>query len=1090
MKPRNGVIVALLFLATCNEEAQKEDFPNIESGKAALGIVPPSEVAVWQKIGSIDSPEDRYLQAVAFDETRKVVVMFGGTNMDFNTGTATNNQETWEWNPSTGKWTNRTGTGATPDPRSGAAMVFDSARGKFVLFGGRAGSGLNYEDLWEWDPATGAWTELGTSGSRPSARSQHGMVYEKSTGKILLFGGGRSDTKSTDATGVSISFGDTWEFDPTANTWAAHTVPTSPSVRHDFGLVWDSVRKKAVLFGGISIDISGVSGVPKQDIWEWDPESGAWTERTVQGSKPSQRHAMGMAFDATRNKVVVFGGSDISSGGNRNDLWDWDPTNAAWTQRLAGTETGAPVGRMYSSMVSDEGRARLELIAGAIIYDPFGRGGGVITPGMGYGNIGTREVWELDPATLVYTDRTVRFNSPTTRYNHAMAYNPSTGRTYVFGGYDSTRGQTLDDFWEWDGKAWTQIVTDVYPSARGECAMAYDPARKSIILYGGTPNSGNITAGETWEFNSAQKWVQLNPASVPDAVSGHTMVTDTTRNKILLFGGMSNNYSTGPIIGLPYKYPYNNQVWEWDGTKQTWTNRTPSQTGSVPNGRLHPLLAYDSGRQKMFLYEAMNNYYYSSDQGRFWEWDPISAGWTYRDTGDSINSGYYFNLTYDSIRRRVVLVTDSMNKTGSDQETWELETNTPTWYKRTMSRGPGAKYGAMMTFDSTRGVAILFGGQNMNTGLPSSETWEYKVTNLGNGEGCNATFASSCASGFCVEGVCCDVAACTGACKSCNVAGSEGTCVMAKAGTEVPGSCSEGQACDGSGKCMSKNGQPCTSAANCASGFCADSVCCDGACTDTCVACNQAGQVGKCKPYTAGTDPQNECGDGTGACKSTCDGVGSCGFPQYTTPCGDCLTCDGSGNCNNYDPYCNGSGGTGGRPYPTGGTGGRPYLTGGSGGYVTGGKGGSGGMNPNTGGSGGIIIGGTSGTKTGGAGGRGGSGGSSVGGSGGGAGGLIPNTGGSGGSIPNTGGRDGGVPNLGGSGGNVTGNGGSGGSTIPIDGGIGNRDAGGGDASKTSLKKSGCDCEIGHAGQSPSLTTPLLLAGLALLLVRKRRRKG
>ena len=250
MKPRNGVIVALLFLATCNDEFRMDESSNVEPAQAALGVNPPSEVAVWRRLGSSTTPDGRYLQSAAFDEARKVFVMFGGTNTDPNTGGVTPNQETWEWSPATGKWTNRTGAGSAPAARSGAAMVFDSARGKVVLFGGRAGSGSNFEDTWEWDPATGGWTDLSAAGAHPSARSQHGMVYEKSTGKILLFGGGRSSLTSADGSGITISLGDTWEYDPVAYTWAQRIVSTAPSVRHDFGLVWDSSRNKAVLFAG------------------------------------------------------------------------------------------------------------------------------------------------------------------------------------------------------------------------------------------------------------------------------------------------------------------------------------------------------------------------------------------------------------------------------------------------------------------------------------------------------------------------------------------------------------------------------------------------------------------------------------------------------------------------------------------------------------------------------------------------------------------------------------------------------------------------------------------------------------------------
>jgi len=150
-----------------------------------------------------------------------------------------------------------------------------------------------------------------------------------------------------------------------------------------------------------------------------------------------------------------------------------------------------------------------------------------------------------------------------------------------------------------------------------------------------------------------------------------------------------------------------------------------------------------------------------------------------------------------------------------------------------------SRSGATMAFDSQRDVVVFFGGRDGVVG-DTNEIWEYKVTNLGNGEGCTTATASTCASGFCVEGVCCAVASCSGACQSCVVAGHEGTCTAAAAGTEVPGSCADGQACDGSGSCKSKNGVTCSSASVCASGFCVDGVCCESACSGKCVSCNQA----------------------------------------------------------------------------------------------------------------------------------------------------------------------------------------------------------------------------------------------------------
>ncbi len=1084
MKSRKGALAVLLILATCDPGSGSPTTSETESSCLALGTVPPSEVATWTRVAFGNTPDGRYLQATALDEDRNVVVIFGGASSNPRMPTVSLNQETWEWSPATGKWTNRTSAGAKPDARSGAAFAYDSDRKRLVLFGGRAGSGYNFEDTWEWDPATGVWTSLTNAGTHPAARSQHAMVYEKSTKKVLLFGGGRSDASSFDSTGISIALGDTWEWDAATNTWTARTATPSPSPRHDLGLVWDSVRNRAVLFGGLEMDIAGASGAPKQDTWEWDPETSAWTERTFPGFMPGPRHGHATGFDGANGRVVVFGGSDIVTGAALNDLWIWDPPSGMWKQVWNGSEPGLPGPRMYAAMVS--GGAHLQLVCGAITAGGGGTGGTggktTLPPDRPYGTYGTNDIWELDPATLSFTNRTAAPDIPLPRSLHAMASDPTTGRVFVFGGSDLL-GRQLDDLWEWDGKSWTQIVTDEGPAARASAAMAYDPARSTILLFGGSASGQPEKFDDTWELHPAsRKWALLSPKTNADPLSGHAMVTDTTRGRVILFGGMGNMTRE--------KDPMRKDIWEWDGAQETWTKRTPAASTASPTYRSTPLLAYDDGRQKVILYDGPGNPIGSPTA--FWEWDPISAGWSIRDPQDGVSSSYSNVMAFDGVRKRAVILTEVFDPAGEVGQTWELDTRGPTFYVRTLSGSPAARTGAAMVFEPKRGTVVLFGGQIL-TGNVTNETWEYRVTGWGNGTGCAANSPSSCASGNCVEGVCCDVAQCSGPCKSCNAAGSEGTCVLATAGTEVPGSCAGGQACDGSGNCKSMNGTSCTSPDVCASGICADGVCCDTACSGTCSSCNQPGLAGKCSPHQAGTDPESECGQGTGVCKSTCDGVGSCAYPRENVVCGQCLGCDGAGTCSYLDKYC---------VYASGGAPGRGGATGmagmtGAGGMTTPGRGGAGGGTSARGGAGG-----SGGTTTA----RGGSGGTgATTGRGGAGGGTATARGGSGGTGATTGrggaGGTGGRFTTGGAistGGRTTA---SGGTTSPgsgFGGTGGKRDAGvtavpdasPGAISSARLHRSGCDCDVRGAPYAGAGSgAPLLLAGLALLARRRCRRR-
>ena len=82
-------------------------------------------------------------------------------------------------------------------------MVYDSARGRAMLFGG-TGAGFGYlADSWEWDGQS--WIEVTPDdGAIPPARALHAMAHEASRQRMVLFGG--------DAVSEYIVFQDTWEW--------------------------------------------------------------------------------------------------------------------------------------------------------------------------------------------------------------------------------------------------------------------------------------------------------------------------------------------------------------------------------------------------------------------------------------------------------------------------------------------------------------------------------------------------------------------------------------------------------------------------------------------------------------------------------------------------------------------------------------------------------------------------------------------------------------------------------------------------------------------------------------------------------------
>jgi hypothetical protein len=320
-----------------------------------------------------------------------------------------------------------------------------------------------------------------------------------------------------------------------ANRW----VPTSIPARQSHAMAWDAARQRVVLFGG-SGGLARLS-----DTWEWD--GATWTQRTPVASPPGRNwHAM--AYDAARQRVVVFGGGNRMSLPS-DDTWEWD--GATWTQR---TPAASPPARDGHALVYDSARQRVVLFGGRNHSD----------------------TWEWDGTT--WTQRRLAA-SPSARSGHTMAYDPAHQRVVLFGGAHDigTSSSFLSDTWEWDGATWTQQNSAGSPPARRESAMAYDAARQRIVLFGGASSSSRFS--DTWEWDGAT-WTQRTPAASPPARSGHALAYDSARQRVVLFGGeasfpMSDNLS---------------DTWEWDGA--TWTERNHVAS---PRAQAVPLV-YDGAR--------------------------------------------------------------------------------------------------------------------------------------------------------------------------------------------------------------------------------------------------------------------------------------------------------------------------------------------------------------------------------------------------------------------------------------------------------------------------------------------------------------
>jgi hypothetical protein len=246
------------------------------------------------------------------------------------------------------------------------------------------------------------------------------------------------------------------------------------------------------------------------------------------------------------------------------------------------------------------------------------------------------DFWKWDGLTWKQIDAVPR---PGDRSDHALAYDANRKKTVFFGGWKSGWGNPYqDDTWEWNGLAWKEI-DKTGPSGREKHTMVYDSKRKRIVLFGGY--DGNNRLSDTWAY-TAGGWKKI-AASGPPGLLRHAMAYDAKRDRIVLFGGYSNS-------------GYNGDTWLWNGTK--WTK----SAAKGPSPRSGAFMCYDAKNGIVLLFGGDSgdwpNYTYHKDT---WIWN--GSKWTeLKISGPSSRSDH--RMVYDPTKGNIFLFG------GDDPKAW------------------------------------------------------------------------------------------------------------------------------------------------------------------------------------------------------------------------------------------------------------------------------------------------------------------------------------------------------------------------------------------------------------------------------------
>jgi hypothetical protein len=139
---------------------------------------------------------------------------------------------------------------------------------------------------------------------------------------------------------------------------------------------------------------------------------------------------------------------------------------------------------------------------------------------------------------------------PPARTGAGMAFDPASRRVILFGGSGDLVRTQLNDTWAWDGNAWSRLATYHSPSPRQEVAMTSYAVKPGILLVGGNGPGG--LKRDMWLWNGSD-WLEVNGST--DRLNAPAIDTGSS---VLMFGGWDINAS-GRV--------QRNDLVLWDGTK-------------------------------------------------------------------------------------------------------------------------------------------------------------------------------------------------------------------------------------------------------------------------------------------------------------------------------------------------------------------------------------------------------------------------------------------------------------------------------------------------------------------------------------------
>jgi len=294
---------------------------------------------------------------------------------------------------------------------------------------------------------------------------------------------------------------------------------------------------------------------------EYDPVARTWKE-LAPGTPSGDEHKLwwgSLCYDAHNKELLLFGGNNGPSEFNDTRTWAYSPAGGQWRRIECGGDLvkgfdakvraiheqavalhGAYCNRYFKTELPENAKGSLDESAKKLAVATEAMRKGIEGKGSGYAKTQCeRAAAELDAAAALAAKLGDEASPETIKAALALS-------------------RTL-----WSARC--ALMSE--PPPRAHSQMAYDPATKKIILFGG--DRLDMLYADTWVYDGATRaWEERRPEVSPSPRAGHAMLRLPASGKLVLLGGYRFDSDTGYWGPLYRQLPV--QAWTYDIAANRW----------------------------------------------------------------------------------------------------------------------------------------------------------------------------------------------------------------------------------------------------------------------------------------------------------------------------------------------------------------------------------------------------------------------------------------------------------------------------------------------------------------------------------------